>query len=134
VRFVFFGAEEMGLYGSDYYVNHMGSGSVIGMVNLDMEGVGERLELATYRGTDSLVQVAARLADALGINAQVSRSPGSDHMNFERVGVPVVFLFRPDDLYYDTPKDTVDRVDPKLLEVSGRLATAVVLTVAGTGP
>jgi aminopeptidase YwaD len=134
VRFVFFGAEEMGLYGSDYYVNHMGSDPVIGMVNLDMEGVGERLELATYRGTDSLVQVAARLAETLGIKAQVARSPGSDHMNFERAGVPVVFLFRPDDLYYDTPKDTVDRVDPKLLEVSGRLATAVVLTVAGTGP
>lgn len=133
VRFVFFGAEEMGLFGSDYYVNHMGSDPVIGMVNLDMEGVGERLELATYRGTDSLVMVAARLAEQLGIKAQVARSPGSDHMNFERVGVPVVFLFRPDDLYYDTPKDTVDRVDPKLLEVSGRLATAVVVTVAGAG-
>jgi len=133
VRFVFFGAEEMGLFGSDYYVNHMGSDPVVGMVNLDMEGVGERLELATYRGTDSLVRIAARLAEELGIKAQVSRSPGSDHMNFERVGVPVVFLFRPDDPYFDTPKDTVDRVDPKLLEVSGRLATAIVLTVAGAG-
>jgi aminopeptidase YwaD len=133
VRFVFFGAEEMGLYGSDYYVHHMGSDPVIGMVNLDMEGVGERLELATYQGTDSLVRVAARLADALGIKVEVARSPGSDHMNFERAGVPVVFLFRPDDLYYDTPKDTVDRVDPKLLETSGRLAAAVVLTVAGAG-
>jgi Zn-dependent M28 family amino/carboxypeptidase len=91
------------------------------------------LELATYQGTDSLVKVAARLADALGIKAQIGRSPGSDHMNFERAGVPVVFLFRPDDLYYDTPKDTVDRVDPKLLEASGRLAAAVVLTVAGPG-
>jgi len=43
----------------------------------------------------------------------------------------VVFLFRPDDPYYDTPKDTVDRVDPKLVEVSARLATAIVIDLAG---
>jgi len=133
VRFVFFGAEEEGLYGSDYFVQHMGAGQVIGMVNLDMEGVGERLQLATYRGTDSLVMLAAGLADQLGIRVHVAPSSGSDHVNFERVGVPVVFLFRPDDPYFDTPKDTVDRVDPRLLEVSGRLATAVVLAVAGEG-
>jgi aminopeptidase YwaD len=133
VRFVFFGAEELGLYGSDYYVKHMGADRVIGMVNLDMEGVGERLQLAWDRGSDSLVMVAARLAEQLGIKVQVARSPGSDHMNFERAGIPVVVLFRPDDPSYDTPKDTVDRVDPKLLEVSGRLAVAIILTVAGAG-
>ena len=134
VRFVFFGAEELGLYGSDYYVQHMGPDRVVGMVNLDMEGVGDRLQLAWDRGTDSLVMVAARLAEQLGIKVQVARSNGSDHQNFERVGVPVVFLFRPDDPYYDTPKDTVDRVDPRLLEISGRLATAIVVTVASVSP
>jgi aminopeptidase YwaD len=134
VRFVFFGAEELGLYGSEYYVKHMGAGHVVGMVNLDMEGVGERLELATYRGTDSLVQLSHRLAEQLGVKTQIVRSAGSDHQSFERIGVPVVFLFRPDDPYYDTPRDTVDRVDPKLLEISARLATAIVLTVAGAAP
>ncbi len=133
VRFVFFGAEEEGLYGSEYFVAHMGDDRVIGMVNLDMEGVGARLQLATYRGGDALVRLAARLAGQLGIQVQVAPSSGSDHVNFERAGVPVVFLFRPDDPYFDTPKDTVDRVDPRLLETSGRLATAVVLAVAGEG-
>jgi len=133
VRFVFFGAEEEGLYGSDYFVKHMGPGQVIGMVNLDMEGVGERLQLSTYQGSDSLVTLAARLADQLGIRVQVARSSGSDHVNFERAGVPVVFLFRPDDPEFDTPRDTVDRVDPRLLEVSGRLATAIILAIAGDG-
>ncbi|TMJ13245.1 MAG: Zn-dependent exopeptidase M28 [Bacillati bacterium ANGP1] len=57
----------------------------------------------------------------------------SDHVNFERAGVPVVFLFRPDDPEFDTPRDTVDRVDPRLLEVSGRLATAIILAIAGDG-
>ncbi len=133
VRFVLFGAEEFGLLGSDYYVHHMGSDQVMGMVNLDMEGVGERLQLATYRGSDALAILAARLAEQLGIKAQVARSEGSDHVSFERAGVPVVFLVRPDYPYLHTPKDTVDRIDPKLLEVSGRLATAIVLTVAGAG-
>jgi aminopeptidase YwaD len=133
VRFVLFGAEELGLLGSDYYVHHMGSDRVIGMVNLDMVGSGERLQLAWDRGTDALVMVAARLAEQLGMKAQVARSNGSDHVSFERAGVPVVFLVRPDYPYLHTPKDTVDRIDPKLLEASGRLATAVVLTVAGAG-
>ena len=133
VRFVFFGAEEEGLFGSDYYVNHTGSGSIIGMLNLDMEGVGARLEVATYRGSDVLARTAARLAADLGIAVSVAREDGSDHVNFERIGVPVVFLFRPDDPDYDTPRDTVDRVDPALLEVSARLALAIVFDAAGPG-
>ncbi len=131
VRFVFFGAEEEGLFGSAYYVAHPGPDPISGMVNLDMEGVGSRLEVATSRGSDTLVRIAARLAAELGIAVSVTRERGSDHENFERVGVPVVFLFRPDDPYYDTPRDTVDRVDPALLEASARLALAVVLEVAG---
>jgi aminopeptidase YwaD len=131
VRFVLFGAEEFGLLGSEYYAHHMGTDQVIGMVNLDMEGAGERLQLAWDRGTDSLVTVAARVAEQLAIKAQVARSSGSDHVSFERVGVPVVFLLRPDYPYLHTPKDTIDRIDPKLLEAAGRLGTAIVLTVAG---
>jgi aminopeptidase YwaD len=133
LRFVFFGAEEEGLFGSDYYVQHPGPDPIIGMVNLDMEGVGARLEAATYRGNDTLVRTAVRLAGDLGIKVSASQSDGSDHVNFERIGVPVVFLFRPDDPDYDTPRDTVDRVDPALLEASARLALAIVLDVAGPG-
>lgn len=133
VRFVFFGAEEYGLYGSEYYVHHMGTDPVVGMVNLDMEGVGERLQLAKFRGSDDLVRAAAGVAERLGIQVTIRPSGGSDHENFERVGVPVVMLFRPDDPYFDTPKDTVDRVDPKLLEVSARLAAGVVLDLASAG-
>jgi aminopeptidase YwaD len=134
VQFVLFGAEEEGLYGSDYYAKHMGADRVIGMVNLDMEGVGERLQLAWFQGPDTLVTLAARLAERLGIRTFVARSGGSDHLSFERAGVPVVFLLRPDDPYIHTPKDTADRVDPKLLEASGRLAGAIVLNLAGAGP
>ncbi len=133
VRFVLFGAEEFGLLGSDYYVHHIGSDQTIGMVNVDMEGAGERLQLAVYRGPDTLVMVASHLAEQLGIKTQVAPSDGSDHVSFERAGGPVVFLLRPDYSYLHTPKDTVDRIDPKLLEVSARLATAIVVTVAGGG-
>lgn len=134
VRFVLFGAEEEGLYGSSYYAKHMGTDRVIGMINLDMEGVGERLHLAWSRGPDTLVTLAAKLAEQLGIRASVVRSEASDHVSFERAGVPVVFLNRPDDPYIHTPRDTADRVDPKLLEISGRLAGAIVLNLAGTAP
>lgn len=134
VRFVLFGAEEEGLYGSDYYAKHMGTDQVIGMVNLDMEGVGERLQLAWFRGPDTLVALAARLAERLGIPAVVARSDGSDHLSFERVGVPVVFLLRPDDPYIHTARDTADRIDPRLLEASGRLAGAIVMNLAGAIP
>jgi len=133
VRFVFFGAEEEGLFGSEYYVRHTGSGTIIGMVNLDMEGVGARLEVANYRGSDVLVRAAARLAGELNIPVSVAHEDGSDHVNFEQMGIPVVFLFRPDDPDYDTPQDTVDRVDPALLDASARLALAIVFDTAGPG-
>jgi aminopeptidase YwaD len=134
VRFIFFGAEEEGLYGSAYYVRHPGIEPIIGMVNLDMEGVGERLEVANFRGSDALARTAARLAGQLGIRAIFAHEGASDHVNFESIGVPAVLLFRPDDSAYDTPGDTVSRVDPALIEISARLATAVVLEVAGTAP
>ncbi len=134
VQFVFFGAEEEGLFGSDYFVRHAGPDPIVGMVNLDMEGVGSRLVVARFRGSEALVQLAARVAASLGIRVQVAQEGASDHVNFERAGAPVVFIFRPDDPDYDTPRDTVDRVDPALLETSARLALAVVLEVAGHGP
>lgn len=134
VRFVFFGAEEEGLFGSAYYVEHHGPEPITGMVDLDMEGVGARLLVANDRGSDALVQAAARLASQLGIAVSIAHHEGgSDHVSFERIGVPVVFLFRPDDPDFDTPRDTVDRVDPALLEASARLALAVVLDLAGPG-
>ena len=132
VRYVFFGAEEDGLYGSAEYVKHLEGGRIIGMINLDMEGVGERLILAG-QGDDTLVRTAARVAGDLGIPVEVRRAEGgSDHVNFERAGVPVVFVFRPDDPYYDTPRDTVDRVSPALLEASTKLAVATALAAAQT--
>lgn len=131
VQFVFFGAEEEGLFGSDYYVRHRGPDPIVGMINLDMEGVGSRLVLAAFRGPDTLVRLAAQEAASLGIRVEVAREGASDHVNFERIGVPVVFLLRPDDPDYDTPRDTVDRVDPVLLQTSARLALAVALAVAG---
>jgi aminopeptidase YwaD len=131
VRFVFFGAEEEdGLYGSEEYVKHIDRSRIVGMINLDMEGVGDRLIVAG-RGDDTLVRTAARLADALGIRVEVRGAEGgSDHMNFEKLGIPVAFFFRPDDPYFDTPRDTVDRVSPALLAASTRLAVATALAVA----
>lgn len=132
VRYVFFGAEEDGLYGSAEYVKHLERGRIVGMINLDMEGVGERLIVAG-KGDDTLVRTAARLAEDLGIRVEVRGAEGgSDHVNFEKAGVPVVFLFRPDDPYYDTPRDTVDRVSPALLEASTKLAVATALAAAQT--
>ena len=132
VRYVLFGAEEDGLYGSAEYVKHLERGRIIGMINLDMEGVGDRLILAG-KGDDTMVRTAARLAGDLGIRVEVHAAEGgSDHANFERAGIPVVFLFRPDDPYYDTPRDTVDRVSPALLEASTKLAVATALVAAPT--
>lgn len=132
VRFVFFGAEEDGLFGSAEYVKHLERGRIIGMINLDMEGIGDRLIVAG-RGDDMLVRTASRLAGDLGIRVDVrGAEDGSDHVNFEKAGIPVVFLFRPDDAYYDTPRDTVDRVSPALLEASTRLAVATALAAAQT--
>jgi Zn-dependent M28 family amino/carboxypeptidase len=130
LKFIAFGAEEIGLDGSYWYVaeNEVEVSTMgLGMINLDMISVGDTLLLGNIGwGGDTLEDYAEEKADAWGLNwAGFTAGTNSDHTYFEMVGVPVVFLHQSPDPYYHTPEDSLDKVDLTKLEENGELATAV---------
>lgn len=130
VHFVAFGGEEVDLLGSQHYVR-IHTGTVVGMVNLDMVGNGPQVLIGNGRGNGGLLDVAERIAARLDIKVRRLRlAGGSDHFPFERAGVPVVFIHTGDDDAYHTPMDVVSRVDPQLLAHAAGLAAGIALELA----
>ncbi len=117
ICFVGFGAEELGLHGSDFYIRELLSAgeldSVTAMLNLDAIGGG----YAPYQivASPELSALTRAVADALQIDAGEGAMPamlGSDHINFEVAEVPVVFPFASGGIgIIHTPLDNLDRFD-----------------------
>lgn len=116
-----FGAEEGGLFGSAAHARS--SQKLFAMLNLDMVGVGSRL-LVGQSGSDTrVVEAVLQAARRLGVHVEPRRMGGSDHVSFEREGIPAAMLHRPDDPHYHSPQDTADRVRPDLLAEVVHVAT-----------
>lgn len=134
IHFIGFGAEELGLVGSRFYVQNP-PGTIVGMVNMDMVGRGQ-LSVGNSNDNVQLVDLAEQVARRLGIEVRRFRlrgQGGSDHASFERIGVPTVFIHTGDDAVIHTPNDAVDRIDPALLAQAATLAAHVVLQLANSG-
>ena len=129
--FIAFGGEELGLWGSRRYVESLSSeqkSNVVGMVNLDMVGVGDAWRLY---GTSALNDLASEAAEAagqsdLGMTTSEGRFGGSDHVSFMREGIQSVFIHRVDDPNYHTADDKVEFLDADALETAGQMALEVV--------
>jgi aminopeptidase YwaD len=140
LKFIAFGAEETGLDGSYWYVvenldevSTMG----IGMVNLDMIGVGDTLQIGNIdygfpgTGGNQLKDYAQQEATAMGMPwVSFVAGENSDHTYFEQVGVPVAFIAQSPDPWYHTPEDTPDKIQVAEFEANGELATAVMYSWA----
>jgi aminopeptidase YwaD len=127
--FVAFGAEEIGLLGSRHFVDALSESArhdLRAMINLDMVGVGDQQRLT---GSSELVDLARDVADAMALprytTGRGSAGGGSDHASFERVGVPVLFIYRGTDPNYHSPRDRAEYVDPASLAIAGQLAIGV---------
>lgn len=115
IRFIAFGAEEIGLVGSDYYVkslNYTDLKNIIAMINADMVGVGDKLCVYTMNKYDS--SLAADLAVSCMNQFKYANtrdiSDRSDHVAFETAGIPVVFIDYGPDNNYHTDRDTADKI------------------------
>jgi hypothetical protein len=96
-------AEEKGLVGSDYFVNHppVPIRDIVADVNLDMPILTYRFEDMVAFGGDrsSLGAIIARATSAIGVTLSPDPVPDmsifvrSDHYNFVRKGVPSIFLW-----------------------------------------
>jgi aminopeptidase YwaD len=129
LKFIAFGAEEIGLDGSyNYVVANFDEVSTmgIGMINLDMIAVGDTLLIGNIDwGGPDLKDYAGEKASDMGLMWEpFTAGSNSDHTYFEAVGVPAVCLHQSPDPWWHTPEDTPDKIDVTTLEENGELATA----------
>jgi len=133
VRFITFGAEELGLVGSSYYVDSLPQSEIDRMVShfqMDMIGAREAgadhpaggLIMYTIDGeknmvTDFSAASANRTLNEIVPYGQLGRS---DHQPFHDVGVPsALFIHSPVEPSYHQPTDTIDKISKeKLLQVA----------------
>ena len=118
VRFILFGAEEIGLYGSNHYVSSLDEtelAQIVAMLNFDVVASGPWLAVT---GQDELTELAMAEAEMLGIEVQEGMLPPgatSDHQPFDSAGVPVLVFYGPDVSRIHTPDDRLEFVQPELL-------------------
>jgi len=129
LAFVAFGAEELGLLGSQHYVRVAGQ-DVVAMINVDVVGQGDRLLAFNIAGRGPLLDLADRLARERGISLRVGRSAESDHVSFEQAGIPAIFLARPEITSIHTPEDVPASVSPQALEETAKFVVALVEELA----
>jgi aminopeptidase YwaD len=134
--FVLFGAEELGLLGSRYYVSALTQEEkdrIKAMINYDMVGVGD--DTWWLVGSQDLQQRLGALAASMNIDTIPSTLVGttSDQASFLDAGIPAILLHRWEDPLLHTPQDVSDRVRPELLEQAARMGLALVEALNAEG-
>ena len=115
--FAAFSGEELGLYGSKYFVEHcpVNLNSVNYMINMDMVG---RLNDSTHGltlggfGTSPIWSNIINTNDTyFKIKIDSAGSGPSDHTSFYRKDIPVLFLFTGTHSDYHKPSDDADKIN-----------------------
>ncbi len=118
IKFILFGAEEIGLFGSRHYVDALTERDIentIAMLNFDVPGSGEYIELI---GSRELTAQATEIAAEIG--ADVSRGglpegASSDYAPFHEAGIPVIFILADDLSHINSPADDIKWINPTLM-------------------
>ncbi|PLT33419.1 M20/M25/M40 family metallo-hydrolase [Bacillus sp. V5-8f] len=134
IRFITFGAEEVGLLGSEHYVNNLSEDEIdrtIANFNLDMVGSKDAgdLVLMTHDGQPNLVTELAQASSTRlnGTPTPYEEGGRSDHVPFGEAGIPAaLFIHDPAEPWYHTPEDTIDKISKeKLQDVAEIVGTAM---------
>lgn len=144
ILFLSVSGEEEGLWGSHWFSENptWDLAKIVANVNIDM--IGRVADLSGEQGIsmtpshqhqqfNTLVRDAAKLADAVGITQLASGDTyyeRSDHYNFARKGVPVVFFCDGEHADYHKVTDHADKLDYAKMERVTRLAYWVAFQAA----
>jgi len=117
IIFVNFSAEEQGLLGSKYFVNHLPvpKDSIDLMINFDM--IGKAKNGASFLGLGSAKQLKAIFNQVSYDSTILKVKPydkvfgGSDHAPFIDVGIPAIFVYASSGEGYHTPFDDADKIN-----------------------
>jgi aminopeptidase YwaD len=126
--FVAFSGEESGLFGSAALAALLQREGRLPklMVNLDVTGIGDLVDVIGDRG---FVTETLDLARGLGIPAQAAELPpntGSDHLSFQKVGVPVLYFESGEFSTIHSPLDVTKDIQEAELDRVGDLAYAAI--------
>ena len=138
VEFVAFGAEEVGLRGSEYMAERTDFDSIKAIVNSDGVVRGRALSLLTH-GFDALETAAAQVAERFDhpIETVPEQGPHSDHWPFVRHGVPGYHAMSDTGEtgrgWGHTHADTLDKLESRDLREQAILLTELVVTLTGDG-
>jgi Peptidase family M28 len=133
VRYVAFGAEEVGLLGSKEYVSRMTRADRARtrvMMSIDMMAVGAQ---PAFGGSDPWLSEALARAASQGwqpeeLSTYLRRM--SDHASFLDAGIPAIMFHWVDDPYYHTALDVSSNVQPYSMELMGAIAIELIRVAA----
>ena len=120
VRLVFFGVEEIGLFGSKHYVDELSEEErkkITAMLNFDAMGKGN----ASVVGSEGILDQAIEYAADNDIDLTRSDGPagfGSDHASFINADIPALFFFGDDFSIINSPEDVLEQVDPNVMGIN----------------
>lgn len=144
-------AEELGLYGSQFYVDNPAFSieNTVANLNTDMIGRTDRRhedddEYVYLIGSDRIsteLDYIVRKANEEFINLELDYTYNalndsnryysrSDHYNFASKNIPVIFFFNGEHEDYHKPSDTIDKINFKLLKKRTQLIFATAWYVA----
>jgi len=130
VRFAFWGAEELGLFGSRAYAKSADRSRIVGYLNFDVLGSPSR-ERTMYKGGPFAARWLAYF-ERRGLRVtQIDVGGRSDHFPFEQIGIPTGGLFAGDYACYHRACDRLESID---LTVFDQLARAAAFGVASFAP
>jgi hypothetical protein len=133
VRYISFGAEEVGLVGSRAYVNAMSTHDrqrVAVMMSVDMMAVGEQ---PAFGGSSDWVLQAMARAESQGyrpINQSDRLRRMSDHAPFIEAGMPGLMFHWVDDPFYHTALDIPANVQTAAMDLMGSIVIELVRVAA----
>ena len=126
-----FGAEEVGLLGSQAFVDAHDVSGALFMLNFDMVArIGQRANDGPrfVPGNIALAERGASVADRLGYGIPVGEFPlgaSSDHVVFEEAGVPAITVHSGGSEFIHTSRDTMDTVFREDLAIFLEVSTAL---------
>ena len=135
VLFTSFSGEEMGLLGSNYYVQHpvVRLESTIAMINMDMIGrMKDSTLIVEGMGTSPKWESIVRKENAdssLKLKLKPDGYGPSDHASFYSKNLPIMFFFTNLHEDYHKPSDTWDKInypgEQKVVEYVAKIATDI---------
>ena len=136
IRIVWFGAEEIGLFGGLDYQRRHGAEPHYAVAESDF-GAGRIWKVDSKLGTARAAEakaLQAALAPLGIVPGALDQASGSDIGPLIQAGVPAVGLAQDGTDYFDlhhSPDDTLDKIDPAALRQNVAAWTAMLATLAG---